>query len=60
MPTAEWTIMIFLNGDSNLEPFSLTDFREIAKIGSTEKFNIVAQFCSPPRTVFQNSGVLLM
>jgi hypothetical protein len=44
MATAEWTIMIFLNADNNLEPFGLKDFREMAKIGSTDKVNVVVQF----------------
>jgi hypothetical protein len=43
-PTAEWTIMIFLNGDNNLEPFGLQDFREMARVGSTAQVNIVVQF----------------
>jgi hypothetical protein len=41
---AEWTIMIFLNADNNLEQFGLQDFREMARVGSTDQVNIVVQF----------------
>ena len=40
---AEWTIMIFMNGDNNLEPDAVTDFLEMAQIGSSEKVNIIVQ-----------------
>jgi hypothetical protein len=36
--------MVFLNADNNLEPFGLTDFREMAKVGSTDDINIIVQF----------------
>ncbi len=41
---AEWTIMVFLNADNNLEPFGLLDFAEMAKIGSTDQVNVIVQF----------------
>lgn len=41
---AEWTIMVYLNGDNNLEPFAVQDFAEMARVGSTEKVNIIVQF----------------
>ena len=41
---ADWTIMIFLNADNNLEQDALNNFADIAKIGSTDKVNIVVQF----------------
>jgi hypothetical protein len=41
---ADWTVMVFLNGDNNLEPDSLNDFREMAKVGSTDKVNVVLQY----------------
>jgi hypothetical protein len=44
MPAAEWTVIVFLNADNNLEPFGLTDYREMAQVGSSEKVNIVVQF----------------
>jgi hypothetical protein len=41
---AEWTIMVFMNGDNDLEPFAVDNFRQMAKVGSTDRVNIVVQF----------------
>lgn len=41
---AEWTVMVFMNGDNNLEEDAITDFGEMATVGSTEKVNILVQF----------------
>ena len=41
---AEWTVMIFMNGDNNLEEDALSNFADIAKVGSTDKVNVVVQF----------------
>ena len=41
---ADWTIMVFLNADNNLEPFGIRDFLEMAKVGSSERINIIVQF----------------
>jgi len=40
---AEWTIMVYMDGDNNLEPFAIDDFLEIAEVGSTDEVNIVVQ-----------------
>lgn len=45
---AEWTIMVYLNADNNLERFGIQDFREMAKIGSDDKVNVVVQFDRTP------------
>jgi hypothetical protein len=42
-PAAEWTILVYLDGDNNLEPEALADFREMASVGSTQAVNIVVQ-----------------
>lgn len=47
-PQAEWTIMVFLNADNNLEPFGIKDFQEMAAVGSTDKVNIIVQFDRVP------------
>jgi len=44
IPNADWTIMIYMNGDNNLEGEALKNFKDIAKIGSTDKINIIVQF----------------
>jgi len=40
---AEWTIMIFMDGDNNLEEDALIDFKEMARVGSTDDVNVVVQ-----------------
>ncbi len=37
----EWTIMVFLNADNNLDPYGVEDMKEMAKIGSSDFANIV-------------------
>jgi len=41
--TKDWTFLIYMNADNNLEQFSLIDFYEMAKVGSTQKVNIIVQ-----------------
>jgi hypothetical protein len=42
-PARKWTVMVYMNGDNNLEQFALRDFREMAKVGSSNDVNIVVQ-----------------
>lgn len=44
LPLAEWTILIFMNGDNNLEPDALHNFRQLASVGGTDAVNVVVQF----------------
>jgi len=39
----DWTIMVFMNGKSNIEPFALNDLNRFETVGSGEKVNIVAE-----------------
>ncbi|MFA5478791.1 MAG: clostripain-related cysteine peptidase [Candidatus Muiribacteriota bacterium] len=41
---SEWTIMVFLNADNDLERFGIKDFLDMEKIGSTKDVNIIVQF----------------
>lgn len=41
---ADWTIMIFMNGDNNLEGDALINFRQLAEVGSSDKVNALVQF----------------
>ncbi|MDI6752400.1 MAG: clostripain-related cysteine peptidase [bacterium] len=43
-PKKEWTFMVYLDGDNNLEKYGIDDFLEMAQIGSTDKINIIVQF----------------
>lgn len=40
---AEWTIMVYMDGDNNLEEDALVDFLEMARVGSTPEVNIIVQ-----------------
>jgi len=40
----DWTIMVFLNADNNLERFGISDFNEMETVGSSDDVNIVVQF----------------
>jgi hypothetical protein len=42
--TPTWTILIFLNGDNNLEPDALINFKQLAKVGSSSDVKVVVQF----------------
>ncbi|PLX20008.1 MAG: hypothetical protein C0601_00345 [Candidatus Muiribacterium halophilum] len=39
----DWTIMVFLNADNNLERFGIADFNEMETVGSTNDVNIIVQ-----------------
>ena len=48
MPTTptkkSWTVMVYMAGDNNLDPEGVQDLKEMKKVGSTDKLNIIAQF----------------
>lgn len=37
-----WTFMVYMIGDTNLEPYALDDIAEMASVGSTDEVSIVA------------------
>lgn len=39
----QWTIMVYLAGDNNLDAAAIVDLEEMKKVGSTPKVDIVAQ-----------------
>ena len=41
---SEWTIMVHMNGDNDLESAGIDDFLEMSSVGSTDEVNIVVQF----------------
>ncbi len=43
-PTAQWTIMVYMDGDNNLEGYGIDNFLQMASVGSTSNVNIVVQF----------------
>jgi hypothetical protein len=38
---ADWTVMVYLDGDNNLDPDSVADIGEMMMVGSTEKVNVL-------------------
>jgi len=40
---AEWTFLVFINGDNNLESAALIDVNELEKVGSTDEVNLLVQ-----------------
>lgn len=42
-PVSEWTVMVFMNGDNNLESAALRDLEEMGLVGSTDQLNVVVQ-----------------
>ncbi|MBU7031949.1 MAG: hypothetical protein HXS53_05430 [Theionarchaea archaeon] len=42
--TANWTVMVYLDGDNDLEGAAIDDFNEMEAIGSSSAVNIVVQF----------------
>lgn len=42
--TAEWTVMVYLDADNNLENAGITDFMEMSNVGSRDELNILVQF----------------
>jgi hypothetical protein len=46
---ADWTVMVFLNAKNNLESFSFLNFDQMAKVGSTDRVNVLVEFGRPQR-----------
>jgi len=38
---ANWTVMVYMDGDNNLEAFAIENFLKISNVGSTDNVNIV-------------------
>ena len=47
----EWTFMVYLNGDNNLDPYGTIDMGEMARVGSDANVNIVVLRDTPELTV---------
>ena len=39
-----WSVMVYMAGDNSLDPEGVYDLKEMKKVGSTDKLNIIAQF----------------
>ena len=47
----EWTVLVFLNGDNNLEYYAIDDFNEMERVGSDAAANVTA---AVDNTVYAN------
>ena len=47
-PVARWTVLVYLDGDNNLERDAIDDFIEMANVGSSDEVNIIVQFDRTP------------
>jgi hypothetical protein len=45
--SAEWTLMVYMNGKNNLEPDAINNFYSMANVGSTQQVNVVAELGRP-------------
>jgi hypothetical protein len=45
---ADWTFMVYLDGDNDLEQSALEDFLELSSVGSTPEVNVVCQLDRAP------------
>ncbi len=41
---ADWTFLVYMDGDNNLEPVGIDNFLAMAQVGSTSQVNVVVQF----------------
>lgn len=44
----DWTVLVYLNGDNDLEQYAIDDFLEMSKVGSSDRVHIIAQFDRVP------------
>jgi len=45
---AQWTVLVYLDGDNNLEGDAIEDFLEMASVGSNDEVQVVVQFDRAP------------
>lgn len=48
LPVKQWTVMVYMSADNNLEPDGIHDLNEMESVGSTGDLNIVVQFDRNP------------
>lgn len=46
----EWTMLVFLNGNNNLDTFGTVNLKQMETVGSTDDLNIVVQWASEAST----------
>lgn len=59
--STEWTVMVYLDGDNNLDPDSVDDITEMMAVGSTDKVTVLAlwdRYSEPAYLYKVNQGEL--
>ncbi len=49
LPLKEWTFLVFMNGNNDLDRYGYLNMNQMEKIGSTDKVNVVVQWASLSR-----------
>lgn len=44
--TKDWTVLVYINGNNNLDPFGTTNIKQMETVGSTDNINVVVQWAS--------------
>ncbi len=45
-PSADWTVLVYMNGNNNLADFIPTNYDQMRKVGSSANLNIVIQYAT--------------
>lgn len=45
-PGKDWTLLVFINGNNNLDSYGYEDMNEMEQVGSTDRINVVTQWAS--------------
>jgi len=54
--TAEWTVMVYLDSDNNLESAGINDINEMEMVGSSDDINVVVQVDRIPYSVLASNN----
>jgi predicted RNA-binding protein with PIN domain len=57
---ADWTWLVYMAGDNNLEGAGKEDLDEMKEVGSSSELNIIVQFDTEDKTSKQNKINLCM
>jgi hypothetical protein len=52
-PMKEWTFLVYLNGNNNLDRFGAMNLNQMEKVGSSDQLNVVVQWASFQRKTVQ-------
>jgi cysteine peptidase C11 family protein len=44
----DWTVMVYMNATADIDPFAISDFRELSSVGSSDRVDVVVQLSRGP------------